>query len=150
MSAGFVCAHGLNRHAPSFSFPSGPSGDRHLEGDKTMLKHIAIPALILASAASVTAAVRPMLYEEQLARQEEALIVPSPIGGIKNRFWYDYRTNVNETQKELATDLRHVSDTEDLRDAWDEYRHELKHARVHYVEEMAERGYRYGIVRVGD
>src|ERR1044072_6287844 len=115
-----------------------------------MLKRITIPASIVASAASVTAVVRPMLYEEQLAHQEEGLIIQSPIGGIKNHFWFDYRANVNETQKELSSDLRHVSDTEDLRDAWEEYRHELAHNRTHYVTEMAERGHRYGLVIVGD
>jgi ABC-type phosphonate transport system ATPase subunit len=115
-----------------------------------MLKQIAIPALIFASAVSVTAAVRPMLYEEQLARQEEGLIIQNPIDGIRNHFWFDYRANVNETQKELSSDLRHVSDTEDLRDAWEEYRHELAHNRAHYVKEMAERGHRYGLVIVGD
>ena len=56
---------------------------------------------------------------------------------------------MGEAQKELASDLRHVSDTEDLRDAWEEYRHELAHERRDYVKEMAERGYRYGVVTVG-
>ena len=91
-----------------------------------------------------------MLYEEMSARQEERRIIGSPIAGIENSRWYDYRTNVNETAKELASDLRHASDTEDLRDAWDEYRVELANERHHYVNEMAERGYRYGAVFIGD
>lgn len=117
-----------------------------------MLKTFAIPALILASAVSATAAVRsaPMLYEEQLAHEEEGLIIQNPIAGIQNHYWYDYRVNVIETQKELSSDLRHVSDTEDLRDAWDEYRRELFHNRAHYVKKMAQKGYRYGLVIVGD
>ena len=77
-------------------------------------------------------------------------IITSPIAGIENSRWYDYRTNVNETSKELATDLRHASDTEDVRDAWDEYRIELAHERQHYISEMAERGYRYGAVFIGN
>lgn len=112
-----------------------------------MLKSIAFPMLALASAAS--AAVSPTLYEESLARQEEGRIIASPIAGIQNRLWFDYRINVSEAQKELSSDLNHVSDSEDLRDAWEEYRHELAHGRRHYVKEMAERGHRYGIVTVG-
>lgn len=114
-----------------------------------MLKTFAISALGLAFAASASAAVNGvMLYEENAAHQEERLIILAPIGGVQNHFWFDYRTNVNEAKKELASDLRHVSDTEDLRDAWDEYRHELNHERAHYVKEMAGRGYRQPTVTV--
>lgn len=90
-----------------------------------------------------------VLYEETLAHEEEARIVSAPIAGIQNNLWFDYRTDVGEAQKELASDLRHSSDTEDLRDAWDEYAHELKHERIAYVRKMAKRGYRQGEVIVG-
>jgi hypothetical protein len=115
-----------------------------------MLKIFAFGALGLAFAASAGAAAYKgqMLYEESAARQEERLVISAPIGGVRNHYWFDYRTNVNEAKKELASDLRHVSDTEDLRDAWDEYRHELNHERAHYVKEMAERGYRQPTVTV--
>lgn len=88
------------------------------------------------------------LYEEQLARQEERNIITAPIAGVRNSRWYDYRTNIGEAQKELATDLRKASDTEDRRDAWEEYRVELAAERRHYVKEMRERGYRFGTVTV--
>jgi hypothetical protein len=117
-----------------------------------MFRIAILPALgILASLGSAALA-QPgqMLYEEMIARQEEQRIIASPIGSVRNNFWYDYRTNVNETAKELASDLRHASDTEDLRDAWDEYRLELVHERRHYAGEMAERGYTLGNVFVGD
>lgn len=91
----------------------------------------------------------PMLYEESYARQEEKLIIASPIAGIQNRLWFDYRINVTEAQKELASDLRHATDIEDRRDAWEEYGVELRKERIEYVEEMAERGYRQGTVTVG-
>jgi len=115
-----------------------------------MLKTIIISFALTAGAVSATAAVTSQsgLYEETLARQEERLIIQTPIAGIKNHFWFDYRSNVGEAQKELSSDLRRVSDTEDLRDAWDEYRHELSHERHHYVKEMAQRGYRQGIVEI--
>ncbi|SFP31651.1 hypothetical protein [Qipengyuania nanhaisediminis] len=110
-----------------------------------MIKFATIPCLALGLATAATAAM-PMLHEEQLARAEEALIITSPIAGIENRFWFDYRIDVIEAQKELTSDLRRASDIEDQRDAWEEYAHELKHERVQYIEEMAERGYRAGRV----
>lgn len=102
-----------------------------------------IAAVGLAGAA--TAAVQT-LYEEQLAREEEKLILTSPIAGIKNSRWFDYRGDVNEAQKELHSDLRGASDIEDRRDAWEEYARELKQERMDYIEDMAEKGYRQGYV----
>ena len=107
-------------------------------------------ATIAALVSPALAQQAPKLYEEMIARQEERQIIPAPIAGIENSLWFDYRINVMETGKELASDLRHASDTEDLRDAWDEYRIELAHERRHYVNKMAKRGYRYGNVIVGD
>lgn len=100
----------------------------------------AIAALILLPGAATAA--QSVLYEESAARHEESLIIASPIGGIENSRWYDYRINVTESQKELARDLRHAGDIEDQRDAWSEYAHELKNGRHDYVKEMARRGYR--------
>lgn len=106
---------------------------------------------LLVSAAPVLAAVAEgTLYEEAAARQEERLIIAQPIGGQTNKQWFDYRINVTEAQKELASDLRHSTDTEDLRDAWDEYRVELRHERRDYVKKMAKRGFTYGQVYVGE
>lgn len=116
-----------------------------------MLKAFAIPILTLGIAAGAVAAVNTnvVLDEERMAREEERLVIERPIGGVENKFWFNYRANVNEAEKELTSDLRGSRDGEDLRDAWDEYRHELSHERTHYVREMAERGYRYGTVSVG-
>ncbi|MBN8818436.1 MAG: hypothetical protein J0I80_06930 [Sphingomonas sp.] len=116
-----------------------------------MIKTIAtaMVSLGLATAAAATLNTAVILDEERLARQEEARIITAPIGGIETHFWFDYRANVNEARKELSSDLRHATDTEDRRDAWEEFRQELAHERTHYVKEMAERGYRYGTVTVG-
>lgn len=89
------------------------------------------------------------LQEESIARAEEVLILTGPIAGMENRRWFDYRINVSEAQKELTSDLRHASDIEDRRDAWEEYAQELRHERRHYIKEMAERGYR-GTVTIED
>lgn len=104
-----------------------------------------IPLAALGLAATAAAAL-PELYEEQLAHREEARIIPSPIAGIKNSRWFDYRSDIGEAQKELSSDLRRASDLEDTRDAWEEYAHELKHERGEYIKYMAKRGHRYGTV----
>ena len=93
-------------------------------------------------------AAMPVLFEEAAAREEERRIINTPIAGIENSLWFDYRIDITEAQKELHSDLRRASDIEDLRDAWEEYGHELRHEREHYVEDMAERGYRMGSVIV--
>jgi hypothetical protein len=78
------------------------------------------------------------LIEEKVAHDEERLIINAPIAGIEN----------TEAQKELRSDLNRASDIEDQRDAWEEYARELRKERIHYIEEMAERGYRSGTVTV--
>jgi hypothetical protein len=109
----------------------------------------AASAMALAFTTVAPAMAEMTLYEEMRARQEEKLIFTSPIAGIENKHWFNYRINVIEAKKELSSDLRRASDTEDLRDAWDEYAHELKHERKHYVKKMEKRGYRVGQVFVG-
>ena len=99
-------------------------------------------------AATATQAAAPMLYEEALARDEENRIINYPIAGIENSLWFDYRIDITEAQKELRSDLRRASDLEDTRDAWEEYARELRSERKHYIEEMAERGYRMGTVTI--
>lgn len=101
-----------------------------------------------ASTAGAVAAALPTLHEELVARQEERRIINSPIAGIQNRLWFDYRIDITEAQKELSADLRRASDIEDLRDAWEEYGRELRKERKDYVEAMAKRGYRMGTVTV--
>lgn len=107
----------------------------------------ALPATTAGASASASVAVAD-LHEERLARDEERRIITAPIAGIQNSLWFDYRIDITEAQKELSADLKRASDIEDLRDAWEEYARELRQERKHYVEEMAERGYRMGTVTV--
>lgn len=100
--------------------------------------------------ATVASAAVPMLYEEQFARIEESKIITSPIAGIANRLWFDYRINVLESKKELSGDLRRSTDIEDRRDAWEEYAVELKHERAYYTKKMTKQGYRMGNVTIVD
>lgn len=111
------------------------------------MKYALIAAGFLTIAVSANAA-STILPEEAWAREEEKRILTSPIAGIENSLWFDYRIEVTETQKELASDLKRASDIEDLRDAWQEYGHELADGRKDYVDEMAERGYRQAMVEV--
>lgn len=109
-----------------------------------------LPLLALGLVAGAVQAAIPALYEEQIARAEEELILKTPIAGIENNLWFDYRIDVTEAQKELTSDLRRASDIEDRRDAWSEYAHELRHEREDYIHDMAERGYRQGTVYLVD
>lgn len=102
----------------------------------------AAAAVAVLAPATAALAVQPVMYEESVAHAEEARIIVSPIAGIHNSKWYDYRINITESQKELASDLRHASDIEDQRDAWEEYAGELQHQRKTYVKAMAKKGYR--------
>ena len=107
-------------------------------------------AILLAAGLTAVAAhaTTTISAEEAYARSEEQQIINAPIAGIENSLWFDYRIDITEAQKELRSDLRRASDFEDLRDAWEEYGDELRSERKHYIEEMAERGYRYGFVTV--
>lgn len=108
---------------------------------KTTAIKTALAVIALAAFAGPALATEIML-EERLARAEEERIITAPIAGVQNRLWFDYLGDVVEAQKELSSDLRHATDIEDLRDAWEEYGHELLHERRHYISGMAERGYR--------
>ena len=109
-----------------------------------------VAVLVTLATSDAAMAALPALHEEQLARLEERRILDTPIAGIENSLWFDYRIDVTEAQEELASDLRGASDVEDRRDAWEEYARELKHERIDYIEDMAERGYRQANVYVID
>lgn len=75
----------------------------------------------------------------------------APIAGVRNNYWYDYRSDVEEAESELRKDLRRARSEQDEREAWHEYRRELRDARADYRKEMIEKGYirRRGVVTVG-
>ena len=113
------------------------------------MNKFALSALALvALAGTAHATVEYVPFEQVRAQEEEHQIITSPIAGIENHFWFDYQINVMEAKKELSSDLRRASDTEDYRDAWEEYGHELRHERTHYVKVMAKRGYRQATVTI--
>ena len=73
----------------------------------------------------------------------------TPIAGVVNQYWYNYKADILEAEKELRSDLRHSTDREDRWDAWDEWENEIVDADKDYVKEMRKKGYRTGRVTVG-
>ena len=105
-------------------------------------KSILIAATVFASASGQAARFADSADDHTEIRQQ-------PIAGIYNSPWYAYLADVREAEQELGSDLKHSTDAEDQRDAWEEYHHELVDADKDYVKEMRERGYRAGRVTVG-
>ncbi len=103
-------------------------------------------AVVLALPASVAAAVPRGSHPPGF---EAPHIRTSPIAGVVNKSWYNYRADILEAEKELTSDLRHASDREDRWDAWDEWQNEVVDADKDYVKEMRKKGYRSGRVTVG-
>jgi hypothetical protein len=73
----------------------------------------------------------------------------APIAGVYNQYWYNYKADILEAEKELVSDLRHSTDREDRWDAWDEWSNEVIDADKDYTKEMRKKGYRTGRVTVG-
>jgi hypothetical protein len=104
-------------------------------------------AVILAFPA--TAAVAAVPYGSMPPGFEAPHIRTSPIAGVVNQYWYNYKADILEAEKELRSDLRHATDREDRWDAWDEWETEVVDADKDYVKEMRKKGYRSGRVTVG-
>lgn len=105
--------------------------------------------LAILMALPATAAVAAVPYGSQPPGFEAPHIRTSPIAGIVNQQWYNYRADILEAEKELTSDLRHSTDREDRWDAWDEWETEVVDADKDYVKEMRKKGYRSGRVTVG-
>lgn len=96
-----------------------------------------------------TAAVAAVPYAAMPPGFEAPHIRTSPIAGVVNQQWYNYKADILEAEKELRSDLRHATDREDRWDAWDEWEVEVVDADKDYVKEMRKKGYRSGRVMVG-
>jgi hypothetical protein len=68
-------------------------------------------------------------------------VLQAPLAGIRNNYWYDYRSDVEEAENELRKDLRRAKSEQDRREAFAEYNQELRDARKDYTKEMVEKGY---------
>lgn len=112
-------------------------------GDVTMSKISMILGLALTSAATAPAIAHADGASHVVVRTE-------PIAGVYNKYWYNYRADILEADKELKSDLRRATDKEDTRDAWEEYEHELVDADKDYVKKMRKLNYRVGRVTIGN
>ena len=112
----------------------------------------AVPTLAATAASALVPATAAFsgMYEARVAGIEEERIIDAPIAGVVNKQWFNYRANVNEAQKELASDLRHAHKVKDQRNAFDEYGGELRHERATYVNYMDKHGYRVPRVYIQD
>ncbi len=107
-----------------------------------------VPALLLVAIAGLFFAQRASAHP---GSAQHVHILQQPIAGVRNNYWYDYRSDVEEAEIELRKDLRRAKTAQDKREAWQEYNRELRDATHDYRKEMVEKGYvlRRGEVTVG-
>jgi hypothetical protein len=91
-------------------------------------------AIIFAAGWAIKASAHP-------GTEQHVHILTAPLAGIRNNYWYDYRSDVEEAENELRKDLRRADTAQDRREAWAEYNRELRDARKDYTKEMVEKGY---------
>ena len=103
-------------------------------------------AILVALPATTLAAVP---YGSKPPGFETPHIRTAPIAGVVNQYWYNYKADILEAEKELVSDLRHATDREDRWDAWDEWSNEVVDADKDYTKDMRKKGYRVGRVTVG-
>ncbi|MBK7162911.1 MAG: hypothetical protein IPH79_10595 [Sphingomonadales bacterium] len=106
--------------------------------------------MLLASIAIAAAFLATKNASAHPGHSNHADILDSPIAGVRNNYWYDYRSDIEEAESELRKDLRRAKSRQDNREAWAEYNRELRDARSDYRKEMIEKGYilRRGVVTV--
>jgi hypothetical protein len=112
-----------------------------------------VPAIALTGLAIVLAAGWAIKASAHPGPGQHAHILDAPLAGVRNNYWYDYRSDIEEAENELRKDLRRAKSAQDKREAWAEYNRELKDARKDYTKEMVEKGYitrPRGEVIVGD
>lgn len=100
-----------------------------------------LPLLALGGIAIALAAGWALKADAHPGDREHAHILEAPLAGVRNSYWYDYRSDVEEAEIELRKDLRRAKSAQDKREAWAEYNRELRDARRDYTKEMVERGY---------
>jgi hypothetical protein len=111
------------------------------------------PLVAAIAVAVVLAAGVAMKVNAHPGGEQHVHILTAPLAGIRNNYWYDYRSDIEEAESELGSDLRRAKTQQDRREAWAEYNQELRDARKDYTKEMVERGYitrPRGEVIVGD
>jgi hypothetical protein len=111
------------------------------------------PIIAIIGLAIVAAAGWALKAEAHPGPRQHAHVLSAPLAGVRNNYWYDYRSDIEEAENELRKDLRRAKTDQDRREAWAEYNRELRDAKKDYTKEMVERGYILrprGEVIVGD
>ena len=111
------------------------------------------PLVAVAALAALLAAGWAIKANAHPGSEQHVHVLTAPLAGIRNNYWYDYRSDIEEADNELRKDLRRAKTKQDKREAWAEYNQELRDARKDYTKEMVERGYILrprGEVIVGD
>lgn len=106
--------------------------------------HIPRSAILFLAAAAVAGSANVSAHPIIVDGDRGTRIAPN---NESNPWWVDYKTDISEAKRELASDLRRATDAEDRRDAHEEYRREIADARYDYRKEMAERGFRVASFR---
>jgi hypothetical protein len=99
------------------------------------------PFVAIATLAALLAAGWAIKANAHDGAAQHVHILNAPLAGVRNNYWYDYRSDIEEADNELRKDLRRAKTDQDLREAWAEYNQELRDARKDYTKEMVERGY---------
>jgi hypothetical protein len=108
---------------------------------------IGIPILFAALAAMLLASKEASAHA---GHGKHVTILDQPYAGVRNNYWYDYRSDIEEAENEYRKDMRRAKTAQDRREAWHEYNRELLDAKSDYRKEMTEKGYlRRGVVTVG-
>lgn len=97
--------------------------------------------LPLAAAALIAAFFLASIASSHPGPGQHAHILKAPLAGVRNNYWYDYQSDIEEAENELRKDLRRAKTEQDRREAWQEYHRELRDARKDYTKEMVEKGY---------
>jgi hypothetical protein len=100
-----------------------------------------MPVIGLAGLAIVLAAGWAIKANAHPGYKQHVDILEAPLAGIRNNYWFDYRSDIEEAESELRKDLRRAKSQQDKREAWREYHRELRDAKTDYTKEMVERGY---------
>lgn len=141
-----VFREGHNKPKPRLRGPMRLEPQSNRWRKRAPILGIAVLALVAAAGWAVTARAHP-------GTSQHVHILEAPLAGVRNNYWYDYRSDVEEAENELRKDLRRAKSRQDKREAWAEYNRELRDARSDYTKEMVERGYILrprGEVIVGD
>lgn len=113
----------------------------NLEPDKPSIWRGRLPVIAIAAIGLIVAAGWAMGVQAHPGTRAHEHILTSPLAGIRNNYWYDYKSDVEEAEIELRKDLRRAKKPSDKREAWAEYNRELRDARADYTKEMIEKRY---------